>query len=201
MKIHASTSRSEMLSEQLEEIEHRLLRAIGSEGAAALQTAASSFQQLERSCMGLRTSILADPSEHSRLTACLHRMKGLAVCFTNFEHDLIESTQHLDTQMQRLVKTDWQEACANRRSGFDDNSREGENKSEQVLNSSGMRQWMLEHIAHPFPTSADKQRIVDNTNASGLGSKGELTAGQVSDEEETRVRRAVLTRSPVPFLR
>lgn len=51
---------------------------------------------------------------------------------------------------------------------------------EQALNASYMRQWMMDHIHHPFPTADDKREISEQSNKAGCGFKGELRPEQVS---------------------
>lgn len=61
-----------------------------------------------------------------------------------------------------------------------DSLEKAQDVQETALNVTVMRQWFLDHIEHPFPTTKDKQDLAARSNANGVGTKGVLSPAQVS---------------------
>lgn len=57
----------------------------------------------------------------------------------------------------------------------------GAQATESPLNATIMRRWFLSHIEYPFPSTNDKQQLTEESNANGIGKKGQLSTGQVSE--------------------
>lgn len=58
--------------------------------------------------------------------------------------------------------------------------------ADQMLNSTIMRKWMMQHLDHPFPNADERVAITKESNENGIGPKGELNPNQVSEYRRRR---------------
>ncbi|PWN27135.1 hypothetical protein BDZ90DRAFT_260801 [Jaminaea rosea] len=168
----------------LNHVIEQLLQCVKSNDVSALSTLASDFHAMGQELRRHRQDLQLSKAERRALIASAHRIAIFSTGLAEIERRNSQHLRDLATDCKELVATS-ELASTKTTSTLRHHQGTGTRGSQlrsqppdSALNATVMRQWLLEHIDHPFPSNEDKRALADESNRRGVGTKGKLQPGQ-----------------------